>query len=802
MHRWFSRSLAALGLVCLGTIFSSSAASHAVRKAGPDDGFGGTPLAFEPNRGQADSSVEYVALGRGYRIHLTADSTVITTKGKYASSGNWGMRFVGASATTRLSPEERLASLSNYFIGTALSSLTDIPNFAAVRRNEVYPGIDVIYYGNQQRLEYDFIVKPGAEPEAIRVLFDGLDDIVVNEGGDLILRRGSDALLQQRPHVYQEVDGKRVQVAASYKVDGFQVAIKLGDYDRAWPLVIDPVIAYGSGEGGSSESYGIAVDGAGNAYVAGYVIDSSVAFPLVSAYDTRIGRGEMDAYVQKFNPSGTALIYSTYIGGGTGWDQAAGIAVDAAGNAYVTGTTNAGDFPVTASPYQPASAGGGSFIFKLAPQGNALVYSTYLLNATATGIAVDSSGNAHVTGTANGAFTTTPGVVQPTSHSASGNPFVFKLNTAGSSALYSTFLGGSGTDNAYGIALDATGNAYIAGSTTSADFPTVNAYRSTSAGGKDAFVAKIGSTGAELKYATYLGGGLNDYATAIAVDSRGSAYVTGNTESFDFPVLNAFQPTKGGVGVQGIVDNAFVTKLSPGGNDLDYSSFLGGSGCIGGGGGGCLLSPPIDIGKSIAVDAQGNAYVGGQTQSISFPRVDSLQGAIDSNGDAAFVVKVSKTGGTLLYSTLLGGTSGIGNPTDWVTALAADNAGNVYGTGTITAFPKTPGPYQSNAGAVVFKLSSGSTSLALASSVNPTIGGQNSTLTATVVGGTLNGDVLFVDGAALLGSATLANGVATLTRSFATGIHGVTAIYRDAAKTIEIESPLVYQVTNPAAVCN
>ncbi len=793
-----SRIAATLAIAAALSGVPSASASTTSRL---DEAYGRVPLAFEPNRGQAAEPVRFIAAGRGYRILLTDAAVVVALGGKDGVPRALAMRFEGASESAAFVPEKTLASRSHYFQGNA-APVTDVPHFAAVRRDGIYPGVDVVFYGNQRRLEYDLIVAPGADPAAIRLSFAGAVQIVTEENGDLVLRSPAGDVIQQRPRVYQEFAGKRRKVGAAYVVEGSYVTFRLEDYDRSRPLVIDPVLAYGSGEGGVTESNGIVVDASGNAFVAGSVFGSSSTFQLVNAYDTRIGRSDMDAYVQKFNAAGTALIYSTYIGGATGSDQALGIAIDAAGNAFVTGTTSSNDFPVAGTPYQPASSAGGSFILKLAPAGNSLVYSTYLLNATVTGIAVDSQGNAHVTGTANTGFATTTTAYQRSARSSSGNPFVFKLSPAGSAAVYSTFIGGSATtDKAYGIALDPAGNAYIAGATTSIDFPTTAAaYRATSAGAKDAFVTKLNAAGSALVYSTYLGGSQNDYATAIAVDAAGSAYVTGSTFSFDFPVLNAFQPQKGGAGIQGDIDNAFLTKLSPGGHDIDYSSFLGGNACIGPGSSGCLLSPPVDIGMSVAVDPSGNAYIGGQTQSITFPRVNSLRGPVSSNGDAAFVAKVSKLGGVLLYSTLIGGTEGIGNPTDWVRSLAADGSGNVFGTGSIAGFPTTPGPFQSSGGSVVFKLASGAASLSLSSSANPTVSGQNITLTASVGGGTLTGDVLFVAGTGLLGSATIVNGTATLTRSFPAGIHGVTAIFRGVGA--EIESPVVYLVTNPAAACN
>jgi hypothetical protein len=756
------------------------------------EGYGKVPIAFEPNRGQADEKVRFVAQGRGYRVFLTEEETVIALR-RGDRTHLVQMRFEDAKAPAALAGEDKLVSISNYFIGAPSRHITDVPNYAAVRRRALYDGVDIVFYGNQQSLEYDLVLAPGADPAAIRLAFAGPQEVAIDASGDLHLKLHGTELLLRKPDAYQQIGGTRHAVEARYVARGDRFGFEIGAHDKSKPLVIDPVLSYGNHQGGGSFSNAIAVDAAGNAFAAGQVVQTSVSFPIVSAFDGSIGHGDSDAFVQKFNAAGSALIYSTYLGGPKSVDGAVGIAIDSAGNAYVTGFTNGTDFPTSTSSYQKAATGGGSWIAKLGPAGNSLVYSTYLLNASTTGIAVDSAGNAYVTGTANPSFLATSGAFQTVSHSSSTNAFVFKLNTAGSAPVYSTFYGGSGTDKAFGIAIDKNGGAYIGGSTTSANLPTANAYRPNLQGGKDGFVAKINSTGNALAYGTYLGGTMDDYVTAIAVDTKGAAYVTGDTFSLNFPIRNAFQPTKY---PDTRFDAAFVTKLSPGGNDIVYSSYLGGFPCTSCG----VAFTPLDIGMSIAVDPQGNAYVGGQTQSSAFQQVHGFLPPIADNGDAPWVVKVSAMGGMKLYSVLIGNEQGIGNPRDWVTGLAADGAGNVYGTGNLVGFPAPPGPFQNSGGSVVFKLASnGGATLNLTSSTNPNTVGQPTTLTATATG-SLSGQVTFLDRTSVIGSATLSGGVATFSAPLGVGIRGITAVFQ--AGTTELESPVLYQVTNPVAVCN
>ncbi len=575
-----------------------------------DQAYGKLPLSFEANQGQTDVQVKFLSRGRGYTIFLTSTEAVFVftqrqgpanpvrlrlakpdlTQPEKVTRTAVRMKLLGANPEPRVTGREELPGKVNYFIGNDPTKWrTNVPTYGKVQYNDVYPGIDLIYYGNERHLEYDLVVGPGADPTRILLAFQGADKLELDAQGDLVLHTAAGAIRQRKPVIYQEVDGARREISGGYVLKGaYRVGFQVAGYDSNRPLVIDPALFYSTYLGGSGDDFGvgIAVDASGNAYVGGQTFSAN--FPTTpGAFQTAFGGGR-DGFVTKLNPTGSALVYSTYLGR-AGDDGVVGIAVDASGNAYVTGFTSSTNFPTTAGAFQTTYGGGpdDAFVTKLNPAGSTLVYSTYLGgsgNDLGFGIAIDAAGNAYVTGstssanfpTSPGAFQTSFGGVGPLSF---GDAFVTKLNLTGTGLVYSTYLGGSGDDEASGIAVDASGNAYVAGDTNSTNFPTtVGAFQSTLGGVGtfglgDAFVTRLNPTGAGLVYSTYLGGSGNDAGFGIAVDALGNSYVTGQTESTNFPTTpGAFQPALGG-GFDGFV--AKVSPNTPSGNGVSVSAGSG-----------------------------------------------------------------------------------------------------------------------------------------------------------------------------------------------------------------------------------
>jgi hypothetical protein len=646
-------------------------------------------LSFEANQGQTDAQVRFLSRGAGYALFLTPTEAAFSLRKPAASATGSAVdrqasaadvlhtHLVGANAAPEVVGLDEQAGKSNYFLGNDPTQWrTNIVHYGKVAYRDVYRGIDLVYYGNQQQLEYDFVVQPGADPNVITLAFDGAQDLTLDAQGNLVIHMAGGDVMEHAPVIYQASPDGRQAIAGHYVLQrnhrvGFVVTV----YDNSRPLIIDPVLAYATYLGGSDwdEGYGIAVDGAGNAYVTGET--SSSNFPTApGAFQGTYG-GDTDAFVAKLNPSGTALVYSSYLGGSRE-DDGYGIAVDGTGNAYVTGSTGSTNFPTTSYFGAP---GGGTFVTKFSPAG-ALVYSAILGSSNYSRIAVDGAGNAYVTGVTSGNFLTTPGAFQRTYGGGYSNAFVAKLNAGGSGLLYSTYLGGSATDYGRGIAVDGTGNAYVTGYTNSTNFPTTpGAFQRSSGGGFDAFVAKLNAGGSALAYSTYLGGSNYDFGSGIAVDGFGNAYVTGSTYSGNFPTTpGAFQRTPGGGGFL----DAFVAKLNAGGSALVYSTYLGGSN--------------DDEASAIAVDGTGNAYVTGHTYSRDFPTTPgAFQRSYGGGPWDAFVARLNAGGSALVYSTYLGG-----NDWDEGFGIAVDATGNAYVVGSTYSsnFPTTPGALQRNYG--------------------------------------------------------------------------------------------------------
>ncbi len=660
-------------------------------------GIGKLPLQFERNEGQTDSRVKYISRGAGYDLFLTSSDIMMSLHGQDENpASSLRLKFVGANSRPEIVGEGELSGKVNYFIGNDPAKWrTGICTYSHVRYQRVYPGIDVVYYGNQRKLEYDLVIAPAANPKNIKLSITGADDLHVDAAsGDLVLRIGDRELRQLKPIAYQEMNGHRREVAANYVLTAKrEVSIDIPSYDKTKTLTIDPVLFYSSFLGGSGldEGNDIGVDGAGNAYITGRT--QSPNFPVSNAaQSTRVGTE--DVFVTKFSADGSALVYSTYLGGTEGSNDEAGhgIAVDSSGNAYVTGETGATNFPTTPGAFKTTKGSGvDAFVTKLSPSG-ALVYSTYL-NGSAAGfntigraIAVDAAGNAYVTGfTGNSTFP----LVNPfqSTIGGTGSAFITKFNPAGSALVYSTLLG-TGGEVGRSIKVDSAGSAYVVGSTRSTTFPVLNAFQPAYAGGTntfDVFVTRLNPAGSALVYSTYFGGTGDDIAGSsaaqaasaagqgLAIDDFGNAYVTGSTTSTNFPLKNAFQSAFGGS------TDAFVFKLNTnasGASSLVYSTYLGGSG--------------DDLALGIAVNVLGQAYVTGGTGSSNFPLASPIQPTLPSL-NSMFVTKFGATGSALVYSTYFGG-----NLFNRGYSLTLDNAGNAFITGSTSSagFTTTANAFQ------------------------------------------------------------------------------------------------------------
>jgi Beta-propeller repeat len=668
------------------------------------------PLSFEANRGQTNKSVDFVARGSGTTLFLTKSGAALTLRKSLTRTVTAQLRLVGANLRSPVLGINRLPGTVNYFVGeNARSWHVNIPTFARVMYRSIYPGIDMVFYGRQGHLEYDFVLSPGADPRAIDLRFPGAQPLRLDRTGNLIEKIDGLELRQVKPTIYQMYGARKSFVGGHFVLASHNnVRFALGRYDSNRTLVIDPTISYATYLGGSASdgANAIAVDSAGNAYVTGQTFSTN--FPVAGTLFTSChlntsNKCSGDAFVTKLNAAGTSVVYSTYLGG-LAADQGNGIATDSAGDAYVVGATQSKGFPVyhalqgKCKLTSTSQCSGDAFAAELTSSGNGLLYSTYIGGTgsdSAQAVAVDNSGAAYVAGhSASSDFPVCPGSVPPCA--SSGTPlqavnhglqdgFVAKLTynsvTATTSLTYSTYLGGSSYDQASAIKVDSSGAAYVTGFTDSTNFPLkhpVQAKNASQSGYADAFVAKLGAAGVTLVYSTFLGGGLDDYGYGLALDSANNVYVVGQTGSSNFPVKSALQATRPGL------DDAFVTKLTfsstTGVLALAYSTYLGGS--------------SYDYGFAIAVDGASDAYVTGITDSTNLPTTVNAWQAAPQGGDEAFVIELSPTD-TLLYGTYYGGSLD-----DRGTGIAVDSSNNFYvvGTTTSTNFP-TVTPFQSaNAG--------------------------------------------------------------------------------------------------------
>ncbi len=646
----------ALGLPLLfgfGPIHSTASKLSSTSTGGqlhPNTAYGKLPLAFESNQGQTDAQVQFLCRGQGYEMFLTSTQATLVLrypispatsklrqphgpkfpKGEMPSftTDVIQMKLKSANEEAPVDFQDLLPGISNYFIGKDPSKWrTNIPHYGKVRATNVYDRINLEYYGHsfdgapdgaQDRLEHDFVVSPGADPRVIQWVISGAD-LEIDGQGNLVLTSPGGKVVLRPPLCYQGLESGRRTIECRYVFAAKDlVGFDVGTYDHSRTLVIDPI-----------------------------------------------------------------LVYSTYVGGNYG-DGANGIAVDASGNAYVTGFTSSANYPTTAGTYQAALGGvNNAFVTKLDPTGTALVYSTYLGGSSrdwGQGIAVDASGNVYVTGFSYSTdFPTTAGAFQ-TAFGAISNAFITKLNPTGTALVYSTYLGGTGGDWGYGIAVNPVGNAYVTGYSQSPNFPITPGVYQTVLKGANAYITELKIDGSGLVYSTFLGGSVADSGTGIALDSGGNAYVTGYTDSNNFPTTpGAFQAVYNCPGLW--CDTGFAAKLNPTGTGLVYSTYLGGSMGTGGSG--------------IAVDGSGNAYVTGNTVSSDFPTTLGAYQTIKPGPLNAFMTELSAAGSALVYSTYLGGNSG-----DEGNGIALDPSGNIDVTGSTSSsnFPTTAGAYQANFG--------------------------------------------------------------------------------------------------------
>jgi S-layer homology domain/Domain of unknown function DUF11/Beta-propeller repeat len=654
------------------------------------------PLYFEPNQGQTDPEAEFLLRGQGYMLFLTGKETILRFVSRGEESPAIRVSLQGANGSARATGLDRLPGVSNYFLGNDPAKWrANVPHYAKVRYTAVYPGIDMVFYGQSRELEYDFVLAPGADPGVIRLAYAGVDGMRLDKNGDLVLRAAGAEVRQHRPMVYQEAGGERRIIDGQYELLAKnQVRLAVGAYDERLPLVIDPILSYATFLGGEDVDYGLAVAAGddGSAYVTGYT--QSLTFPRVAGLPGQTTlKGGQDAFVMRVNPTGTALVYSTYLGGnGTTVDlnplaftgeMGQAIAVDSAGNAYVAGQTDSTDFPIV-NALQRTYGGGATdgFVAKLNPTGTALLYSTYFGGSDYDGffgLALDSANNVYVTGLTYSALPyRVIGTRSPTG-SQLGDVFVAKLPT-GATLEYAVVVSGSDDDEPLGIAVDNLNRAYVAGLTFSTDFPvTANAFQQRSAGGSDAFVFRLNSTGTALEYASYLGGDGDDFALGVAVDPSYNTYVAGATYGdgpgvIPFPTANAFQSKYGG----GIADG-FVAKVNPSGSALVFSTYLGGSNG--------------DYLRHVSVDQAGNIFVGGATSSLDFPTTPNATQKANRGGADAVVVKMDANGSydlarnqpaPLLFATYFGGAGD-----DYVFGIATSKTGEVYLTGLFIGTPSS-----------------------------------------------------------------------------------------------------------------
>ncbi len=715
--------------------------------------YGQLPLSFEANSGQTDSRVKFLARGNGYTLFLTdrdatlrLDAPAISVNSKPARPFASVVRFSFADSRdlTQVEGLDLQPGRSNYLIGNNPAHWhRNIPNFSRVRYKDMYPGVDLIYYGNQGQLESDYVVSPGADPRNIALSIQGAQAIRLDPATGVTLSTKAGDVHLHPPIAYQEVKGQRQEIAANYVQRGAHlIGIQLGPYDPRQTLIIDPVLVYSTFVGGSKPGFGqaIAIDSTGNAYITGST--SATDFPVTSGVFQSASKdvNQPTGYVSKLNAAGTALLFSTYLGGSGSASRGEGgnaIGVDVSSNVYVAGSTASTDFPITPNAFQQINNAAGTFsncfLSELDSTGSLLLYSTYLggtASDSCSGLALDVNANVYLTGFASSTnFPVTPATaIQTTNKAVSGTAFITRMDTTKigtGSLIYSTLLGGSSSDGGRGIAVDSNFNAYITGQTKSADFPITmtTAFQTAMKGtAGNAFIASVSTTTANtLNYSSYLGGtatnnpgqqGLGDSGTGIALDKSFNSYIVGNIESPDFPTkAGAFQLVP-----KNSSNTVFVARFDTtksGSASLLYSTALGGS--------------TFDEAAGIAVDTLGDAFVTGTTESSDFPATSGAPQTTLKGTDNVFFTILNPSGAAVLFSTFFGGSGG-----DFGSAVAIDSASSpnayIVGTAGSSNFPTTPGAFQTTfktANAFVAKMTPSAAPAVFVIPVSLSFGNQN-----------------------------------------------------------------------------
>ena len=750
MKTIFSLKKVLLGLGCVVTLKVFAFAPLAPSPTA----LGHLPLYFEAVPEAASSPTQFITRGADYRFLLSPAEVRITLAKAGVEPAGVRMKFAGADSGAQMSGDNELPGKISYLIGSDSSRWhTGLATFARVRIGQLYPGIDLVYYGDQRQLEYDFTAAPGIDPGVIKIHFDGVDKITIGDRGELLLAVPGGEIRQPAPVIYQMMDGRRQAINGGYKIlNPHTVAFTVGLYNHNLPLVIDPVLYFSTYFGGNSTdlAWATAVDTNGFIYVAGQTLSIQTSatnlapFSSTNAFQRNFAGGGTtgDAFIAKFDNQGSNLVYLTYLGG-TVDDVALCMAVDNAGDALVGGYTDSPNFPVTPGAFRTNINGvpdpfvhlypTDGFVAKLGPSGSNLVYSTYIGGVQADGvygIAVDAADNAYVTGfTSSTNFPTTNALpfrltgstnsflnylACPNSFYFNNNAFVAEIASNGTSLLFSTYLGGTNYDWGRGIAVDASNYIYVTGYTSSTNFPTTNAVQqqfvsiitttnaaptnvilvtnffngyllngsSNSTTTFDAFVTKLAPGGTGWVYSTFLGGTNSDLATGIAADGAGNAYVTGGTVSTNFPntvtnVAGLYNGLTNNVSLGApLITNAFLTQIMWSGTNaaIGWSTVFGGT------------NFGIDVGFGVAVDPSGNVFVVGASSTTNFPAVNTpgLLQTTNSGGSDAFVMAFNANGSNILYSGYLGG-----NGNDYGYGIAVDSQTNLYLAGQTfsTNFP-------------------------------------------------------------------------------------------------------------------